>query len=217
MAVFFGLSQGQVSHWVGVLTPLVNAALGRELLLPARAPADLDRLLEENPELILLIDGTERPVRRPKNPDDQKQDYSGKKKAHRKKNLLVSGGKKVVYLGPTRPGSVHDKRLADESALTYPEGALLIGDSAFQGYRPAGVTTWSPKKKPRKRELLESEKKRNRFLSGLRVGVEHVICGVKRCRVVLDTFRCWRKGLVDEVMLAASGLHNLRVTTRQNA
>ena len=49
------------------------------------------------------------------------------------------------------------------------------------------------------------------------MGVEHVICGVKRCRIVLETFRCWRKGLVDEVMLAASGLHNLRVITRQNA
>ena len=48
----------------------------------------------------------------------------------------------------------------------------------------------------------------------MRVGVEHAICGVKRCRIVADTFRCWRKGLVDEVMLAASGLQNLRVLTR---
>ena len=214
MGTFFGLSQGQVSHWVGVLTPMVNAALGRELLLPARRPAELDELLEENPELLLLIDGTERPIRRPKNPAHQKQDYSGKKKGHRKKNLLLAGGKKVVYLGPTSPGSVHDKKLADESALTYPKGALLVGDSAFQGYKPVGVTTWTPKKKPRSRELFESEKARNRFLGGLRVGVEHVIAGVKRCRVVLDTFRCWRKGLVDEVMLAASGLHNLRVAAR---
>lgn len=215
MGTFFDLSQGQVSHWVGVLTPLVNAALGRELLLPARRPAELDQLLEENPELVLLIDGTERPIRRPKNKDDQKSDYSGKKKAHRKKNLLLAGGRKVVYLGPTSPGSVHDKKLADESGLTYPEGALLIGDSAFQGYTPAGITPWTPKKKPRQRELFDPEKARNRFLSKLRVGVEHVICGVKRARIVLETFRCWRKGLVDEVMLAASGLHNLRVTTRQ--
>ena len=36
MALLFGLSQGQVSHWVGELTPLVNTALGRELLLPTR-------------------------------------------------------------------------------------------------------------------------------------------------------------------------------------
>ena len=47
--------------------------------------------------------------------------------------------------------------------------------------------------------------------------VEHAIAGIKRCRIVLDTFRGWRRGLVDEVMLAASGLQNLRVRTRQPA
>ena len=71
MAVLFGLSQGQVSHWVGVLTPLVNEALGRELLLPARRPADLEALLKEVPALrLLVIDGAERPIRRPKNKDE---------------------------------------------------------------------------------------------------------------------------------------------------
>ena len=87
MALFSGLSQPRVSHWVGKLTPLVNAALGSELLLPARKPADLAKLLAQVPAVLLLIDGSERPVRRPKNPDDQKGDYSGKKKSHRKKNL----------------------------------------------------------------------------------------------------------------------------------
>ena len=90
MALLFGLSQGQVSHWIGELTPLVNTALGRELLLPARKPADMEKLLSEVPDVLLFIDGSERPIRRPKNKDDQKNDYSGKKKAHRKKNLLVN-------------------------------------------------------------------------------------------------------------------------------
>ena len=51
MGVLFGLSQPQVCLWIGRLTPLVSAALGRELLLPARKPADLTRLLEEVPEV----------------------------------------------------------------------------------------------------------------------------------------------------------------------
>ena len=37
MAVLFGGSQGQVSHWVGVLAPLVNEALGPGLLCPPDA------------------------------------------------------------------------------------------------------------------------------------------------------------------------------------
>ena len=214
MAFFFGLSQPRVSHWVGQLTPLVNAALGRELLLPARKPADLEALLKAVPDVLLVIDGTERPIRRPKNKDDQKSDYSGKKKSHRKKNLLITRDKEVVYLGATAPGSVHDKKLADESGLVFPAESVVLKDTGFQGYEPFGPTTLQSKKKPRSRELYPSEKALNQLLSRYRIGVEHAIAGVKRCRIVLDTFRGWRKSLVDGVMLAASGLHNLRCTTR---
>ena len=216
MGVLFGLSQPQVCLWIGRLTPLVNAALGRELVLPARRPADFAQLLEEVPELrLLVIDGAERPIRRPKDKQSKKDDYSGKKKAHRKKNLLVtSHERRVVYLGPTSPGSVHDKKLADESELTYPPDTLLLKDTGFQGHEPPGIATLQPKKKPRGRELHPIQKTINQIISKARVTVEHAIAGVKRCRVVADTFRNWRAGMVDQVMLAASGLHNLRVAAR---
>ena len=216
MGVLFGVSQPQVCLWVGRLTPLVNAALGRELVLPARRPADLARLLAEVPELrLLILDGAERPIRRPKDKDDQKQNYSGKKKAHRKKNLLVSSHRRqVVYLGPTAAGKVHDKKLADESGLAFPADTLVLKDTGFQGYAPPGAATLQPRKKPRGREMPWYSQAINRLISGVRVGVEHAIAGVKRCRIVADTFRNWRQGMVDEVMLAASGLHNLRVAAR---
>ena len=215
LAFLFGLSQPQACEWIKKLTPQVNAVLGRELLLPARRPADLDTLLAEVPELrLLVVDGVERPVRRPKDKDDQKKDYSGKKKAHRKKNLLLSSEKRVVYLGPTSPGSVHDKKLADESGLTYPPDALVVKDTGFQGYEPPDAQTLQPKKKPRGRELHPVQKTINQLISRVRVTVEHAIAGIKRCHIVADLFRNRRRGFVDEVMLAASGLHNLRVATR---
>ena len=192
--------------------------MGRELLLPARRPADLEALLAEVPELrLLVIDGAERPIRRPKNKDDQKSNYSGKKKAHRKKNLLVTAERRVVYLGKTAAGSVHDKKLADASGLSFPPDALVLKDTGFQGYEPPDTETLQPKKKLRGRELHPIQKTINQIISRARVSVEPVIAGVKRCRIVADTFRCWRRGLVDEVMLAASGLQNLRVLTRQSA
>ena len=207
-----------MSVWVGQLTPLVNAALGRELHLPTRRPADLERLLTELPELRLLImDGTERPVRRSKDKPQQRKDYSGKKKAHRKKNLLVTAERRVVYLGRTAPGSVHDKKLADRARLRFPAGTLLVKDTGLQGYEPAGIQTLQPKKKPKGRELRSYEKAINRVVSRARIVVEHAIAGVKRCRIVADTFRGGRKGLVDEVMLAACGLHNLRESCRATA
>ena len=47
MGVLFGMSQPQACEWIKRLTPLVSAVLGRELLLPARRPADLAQPLEE--------------------------------------------------------------------------------------------------------------------------------------------------------------------------
>lgn len=215
MGVLFSLSQPQVCLWIGRLTPLVNAALGRELVLPARRPADLETLLAEVPQLrLLVIDGAERPIRRPKDKDDQKKNYSGKKKSHRKKNLLLSSEKRIVYLGATSPGSVHDKKLADESGLTYPSDALVVKDTGFQGYEPPDTQTLQPKKKPRGRELHPIQRTINQVISKVRATVEHAIAGIKRCRIVADTFRNWRPGMVDQVVLAASGLHNLRVAAR---
>ena len=215
LAFLFGMSQPQACEWIKKLTPQVNRVLGRELLLPARRPADLDTLLKEVPALrLLVLDGVERPVRRPKDKDDQKKNYSGKKKAHRKKNLLISSEKRVVYLGPTSPGSVHDKKLADESGLIYPSDALVLKDTGFQGYEPPNTETLQPKRKPRGRELHPIQKTINQVISRVRVSVEHAIAGLKRCHIVADLFRNRRSGFVDEVMLAASGLHNLRVATR---
>ncbi|MCB9420100.1 MAG: hypothetical protein H6667_09860 [Ardenticatenaceae bacterium] len=54
----------------------------------------------------------------------------------------------------------------------------------------------------------------NRIISGFRIEVEHVIAGVKRCRIIKDTFRNTKEGFSDLVMEVACGLHNLRVTCR---
>ena len=163
--------------------------MGKALVLPARRPADLETLLAEVPELrLLVLDGVERPIRRPRNKDNQKKDCIGKKKAHRKKNLLTFSKKRVVYLGPTSAGSVHDKKLADESGLTSPPDALVVKDTGFQAYEPPDTATLQPKK-PRGRELHPIQKTINQVISKVRVTVEHAIAGVKRCRVVADLFR----------------------------
>jgi len=51
------------------------------------------------------------------------------------------------------------------------------------------------------------------FASG-RVVVEHVIAGIKRCRIVKEVLRLTREGISDQVLEIACGLHNLRVDCR---
>ena len=54
----------------------------------------------------------------------------------------------------------------------------------------------------------------NRLISRVRVVVEHVIAGVKRCRIVKDVLRLTKQGIADLIMEIACGLHNLRVACR---
>jgi len=96
----------------------------------------------------LLIDGTERRRQRPKDAKKQKEHYSGKKKAHTDKNILLANihSRKVVYLSSTEAGKKHDKKVADDNTITYPLGTTLGKDTGFQGYEPTGVLTFQPKK-----------------------------------------------------------------------
>ena len=58
------------------------------------------------------------------------------------------------------------------------------------------------------------EKFCNRLFASVRVVVEHVSAGVKRCRIVKDVLRLTTAGISDVVMEIACGLHNLRVSCR---
>ena len=55
----------------------------------------------------------------------------------------------------------------------------------------------------------------NKMISRVRIVVENVICGVKRCRIVKEPLRLTKEKISDVVMEIACGLHNLRVTFRQ--
>jgi hypothetical protein len=216
LAFFFGFSQGQACHWIHRLTPILNRALGDQLQLPARQPAELHELLGACPGLEFLIDGTERPIRRPKDSQRRREDSSGKKKRHTKKNIVITDKPtgRIKGLGQTQAGSKHDKACIDEEGLTFPEGSTLYKDTGFQGYEPEGVTTYQPKKKPRGKELTPEQKEANRRISRERVKVEHSIGGVKVFRIVQDIFRNIKEGFVDLVMETACGLFNLRLGSR---
>ena len=78
LGFLFGFGQPQANDWIHWLTPILNAALGDEMQLPARQPADLEQVLKACPELQFILDGTERPIQRPKDPQRRKDFYSGR-------------------------------------------------------------------------------------------------------------------------------------------
>jgi hypothetical protein len=71
-----------------------------------------------------------------------------------------------------------------------------------------------PKKKPRGKPLSDEDKAHNHAISSIRVVIEHVNSGIKRCRCVKDIFRNYVEDFDDLVMEIACGLHNLRTAMR---
>lgn len=215
----FGMGQTQAGEWIYRLTPILNLALGYEKQLPARKTQDIEQVLKMCPDLEFIIDGTERPIRRPKNKEKQKEYYSGKKGRHTVKNNVVTekSTKKVKVLSPTCEGKKHDKKLADEQAIPFPKGSKVRQDLGFQGYQPEGVTIYQPMKKPKGKDLTPEQKQSNKELSKERIGVEHSIGGIKVFGIVHDIFRNFREGYADLVMETACGLHNWRLDFRLTA
>jgi DDE superfamily endonuclease len=95
-----------------------------------------------------IIDGTERRRQRPKKPEKQALHYSGKKKRHSDKKVLIvnTQSKRVGYLSPTYAGKTQDKKVADREQIAYPRQAILHKDTGFQGYEPNVKHSHQPKK-----------------------------------------------------------------------
>ena len=146
------LSQSQTNYWLHRLLPVLQHALRAMGHAPER---DAQRVeisalaLAGAPNL--AVDGTERRRQRPRDALQQKAHYSGKKKTHTDKNILLINEhtSKVVYLGPTLPGKTHDKKAVDETPVSYRPNTTLDKDTGFQGYEPGGVLTTQPKKSPK--------------------------------------------------------------------
>jgi hypothetical protein len=214
MAELFGLSQPRVNYWIQRLLPLLRDALDELGALPERDPVAFGRTEQG---MRRIIDGTERRRQRPKNPEKQALHYSGRKKTHSDKNVVVAdaGSGRVEFLSQTYAGRAADKAIADWEGIAYPPGTVLYKDSGFQGYEPAVAETHQAKKKPPGGELSAAEKRTNRKLSRIRVRVEHALSGVKRNRIVKDELRNTGEEVSDVAMETSCGLHNLRVDNRK--
>jgi len=149
----FGISQGRVNYWVHRLLPVLQRSLSELGMKPARNGEQVAESIEAREGgANLSLDAAERLLQRPVNEDKQREKYSGKKKTHTDKNLLLvnENTRRVVYLSETVEGKMHDKKLADKSKISYPANASLTQDTGFQGYQPKGVVVGQPKKSARR-------------------------------------------------------------------
>jgi len=212
LGFLFELERGRSNRWVHRLQGILERALGKKLVLPERKIESIEQFLERFPEVKeVIIDGTERPVQRPKAAQKQKDCYSGKKKRHTRKHISGTTRKKrVLLLTEARDGKIHDKRQLDEAEVVenIPDEVSIEGDLGFQGLQNEFVNIRLPHKKPRGKELNEQQKQENQELSRQRVVCEHAHAGMKRYQAVSAVYRNRVSDFDDRLMLTAAGLWN---------
>jgi hypothetical protein len=217
LGFFYDVSRTQTCRWVGKLLPKLEKVLGKEVVMPERKIHSVEEFQRLFPEVRqVIIDGTERPMRRSKNNEQQKHDYSGKKKRHTKKNLIASTKeKKILVLTPTVGGSHHDYAEFKESDLgnKLPPKVEAIVDLGFQGIEKdfPELKVSIPDKKPKGNELTPFQKLVNKTISSIRVVGEHAIAGIKRFGSVTQVYRNRRPDMDDKLMLISCGLWNFHL------
>jgi hypothetical protein len=145
----FDMDQSRANRWLHQLLPVLQQALQDLGVQPVRNPRQFARRERKSGEpLDLIIDGTERRRQRPKNKVKRAEHYSGHKKQHSDKNLVIANRKtkRIGFLSQTYAGKVQDKKIADSERIAYPRRTRLRKDTGFQAYEPRGVETFQPKK-----------------------------------------------------------------------
>ena len=142
------------------------------------------------------------------------------------KNTIVSninqGVQGIQAVGPTTPGRQHDYASFKKEFNPEQPGlssVMVWVDAGYQGIQkdyPQFKEIHIPHKKPRKSKsnpnptLTPKQKKENRAISRVRVGIENLIGDMKVFQILAIKFRNHIKSFADQVILVIAGLCNLK-------
>lgn len=95
MGELFGMGQTQANEWIHSLLPILNQALDDLGNKPERDPKKFEESEQNQKDASTsIIEGTERQRQRTKDAKKQALHYSGKKKIHNDKNLIIATTRK---------------------------------------------------------------------------------------------------------------------------
>lgn len=222
LGCLYGKSSGRSCEAAHLYLAVLQKTLGKKIQFPERKIRSIEELLEKFPEVKdVFIDSTERPIQRPKRGKANKRTYSGKKKAHTRKSIVIADEhKRILLVSPAKPGRRHDKRLTGRELLGeyMPSDVSVWADSGFQGLeqkRPPGSLTFIAQRGRKNKPLTKAERKENRIIASFRIVNENAIGGMKRYRATTDKLRNKIGWFDDRVMRTAAGLWNYHLAYGQ--
>jgi len=135
--------------------PVPERALSRILSLADKEQkrrkkriGSVEEFRQAYPELTFIIDGVEQPKRKPKAPAKRKSDYSGKKKRHTLKQIVISTPAGIIVdQSPSVGGRPHDFKVFKDDhgsrsvcAEFKDYRVTMYGDSGFDGMSALSLT-----------------------------------------------------------------------------
>jgi hypothetical protein len=215
-------AQRTFNNFINLMEPVLQE-LGHLPKRTLESVEEFETLLGSEEDI--CIDGTEIPIQRPENEQINKMAFSGKKKGHRIKNLIVTNlRKRILYVSGLFYGSVHDytilKTVFDKEKNWFEFCKVRI-DLGFLGFGSDylyGDLSIPHKKKRGKKgepkpELSEEQKIYNKAESSVRVVVEHSIGGMKRFRFLGERIRLKSLVFIDKIIGVCAGLWNFHLST----
>ena len=174
----------------------------------------------------LIFDGTENPTERPKNNDNQKSKYSGKKKTHTDIALVLSDKNTwIYYVSDLYNGSNVDMGILKKEFTPggdWFKNFRVLFDLGFVGvqkiYEIKELVIGF--KKPRKSEdnpnpeLNEEQKLRNKEVSKERIFVEHAIGKMKIFRILKNRCRFKSSSMKNKIIGVCAGLWNHKLSLK---
>jgi hypothetical protein len=225
LGYLFGVSDSTVSRLIQRVLPVLEQAGRDTMRMPdpgKNRRRTLDALLQDTPELAVVIDTFEQRVQRPRDKDEADGLYSGKKKQHTLKSQVAVDEEtgQVVDIADSVAGRKADIKLLEESDLLnrLPDGIGGIGDCAYQGIadlHPHGLGA-SPRKKPRGQPRPPEDAAYNTAFSRRRIIVENTIGRLRRYQSITQTDRTHRQCHTPRVV-AIAGLVNRQLAHRMPA
>lgn len=144
LGIIVDLDQSNISRLISKMAPIIEKVADPELASYLDASQNTykrignwEDFIKQFPDLNdVSTDATEHKVYRSVNHEQQKKYFSGKKKQHSAKTQIsVSSRGRIIHVSQTYPGSIHDKRVADEEQIggKFPEETRHTLDSGYQG------------------------------------------------------------------------------------
>jgi hypothetical protein len=225
LGYLFGVSDSTVSRIIRRVLPVLEQDGRDRMRMPdpgRKRRRSLDQILQDTPELAVVIDSFEQKVQRPKDKNERDDYYSGKKKAHTLKSQVTvdedTGA--IIDVSDSVPGPTADIKLLEASGVMecLPKGVGGIGDLAYVGIdklHPQGLGA-SPRRKPRGKPRPQEDVVYNRAFSRRRIIVENTIGRLRRYQSLTQTDRQHRQNHAARVR-AVAGLVNRQLAYRMPA